>query len=236
MSSLVLQALGVTLVGGRACEPDCTGMDPGMNVADPKNCTRYYLCLSNGVPSDVALSCPTGQKFDTLTNVCMNESNSSLSCAICPPYCQFKCPPDNQAAYIAHPSDCNYYYMCGLGDPGDDPMLIECPVEIPYYDGEHDHCQADPELCCGQCAAFCYDPFTEVADPYDCTKFYLCTESSYYPGADDHFPCSPGENFDTVSGQCSALASCFQPCESLSATASPPTRLLQNVSQHTRQH
>lgn len=146
---MVLQVLGVSLVAGRACEPDCIGMDPGVFVADPKNCTRYYMCFTNGEASDVALSCPSGQKFDNLTNACVDESSPSISCAVCAPYCEFQCPPDNQPAYIAHPSDCNYYYMCGLGEPGEEPLLIRCPSEVPYYDGEHEHCQADPELCCG---------------------------------------------------------------------------------------
>lgn len=195
-------------VTGQFCAPNCTDHDAGDHVPDPQNCDSYYLCLLDGEASDVSIPCDEGYMFDWSVLKCMDENDPSLVCDLCMPTCQFQCPGNGVETLVADLSYCNKYYECGTSP---EPIALFCDVGY-YFDGEV--CQEDPGQCCNSCHAFCYDAFTQVADPANCTNFYLCQEDLSYPGADDLLQCPSGEIFNPTRGHCSPEeeTECHQPC------------------------
>lgn len=198
--------VGVTVVVGQACVPDCTDCTPGDLVADPTNCQNYYLCLADCQPSDVPFSCDAGFMFDNSTSECIEEDSVDLDCGVCPPDCRFACDPSVELSFFADYKLCNKYYLCN----GEQVTPLTCPTETPYFDG--DQCQDDQSLCCDWCSPYCFDAFVEIADPTNCNNFYVCKQAGYYPGPDDLFSCPTGEKFDGALGHCSSDALCDQPC------------------------
>lgn len=194
----------MAVVLAQICVPDCTYSSPGDKIPDPKNCHNYYVCMTDGTPSDVPFRCDDGQKFDNKTEFDCTDENTAV-CAVCPPTCKFICS-DSSLSFIADAAQCNKYYLCN----GDDILPLNCPPESPYFDG--DQCQEDPSMCCDGCSVYCYEAYTEVPDPYNCSNFYFCQGVDYYPETEDLFTCPSGERFDFTLGHCSPNAPCVQPC------------------------
>ncbi|KAK3871818.1 hypothetical protein Pcinc_023067 [Petrolisthes cinctipes] len=199
----------VAMVTGQSCVPNCTDYNAGERIPDPKNCRQFYTCLLDGEPSDVSFPCDEGFIFDWNVRDCLDETDPTVVCELCMPTCQFQCPGDGEGTVVADLTYCNKYYVCGTSP---DPIPVVCDMGY-YFDGGV--CQEDPDLCCNSCLAFCYEAFTEVADPTDCTKFYFCREKLSYPLADDIRQCPEGEIFNPPKGHCVAEegTECHQPCQ-----------------------
>ncbi|XP_071544987.1 uncharacterized protein [Panulirus ornatus] len=210
---LPLAALMAVYVGGthhEVCEPDCTGRHPGDLVADPLDCTQYYVCLADGVPSAVHYHCPSGS-FDPGASDC---TGPELCASVCTPKeCPMTCrnPPE----YIADPKDCRKFYVCtdaGVLGPYD------CPSDKPFF-GDKD-CGTDHSKCCsGLCYPYCFDGRVNIPDPLDCTKYYRCLAVGAVE-EDMHLTCPEGQSFDIPSGECAAGSPCTLLCDEAAMTTS----------------
>ncbi|XP_063599181.1 protein psiA-like [Penaeus indicus] len=199
--------LGVCVAGVMCvdkCSPDCTGKPAGSKVPDPKNCTQYYLCLNGEVPTDHPLWCDPGEIFDTTLNECQPGSGCTDQCPATVPNCHFTC--DGLYDLVSDPSSCSQYFVClphGLEPFG-------CPAGAPYFNGES--CVDDKGACCSDpCTPFCEAATTQVPDPTDCTKYYICLEPGL-ASEEYHFTCDAGQNFNLVTGRCDSGASCVILC------------------------
>lgn len=207
---------GAAAAPDASCTPTCDNVDPGTRIPDPTNCQRYYICLQGGHVSDFTEECDDGEVFNE--GECENEEN--LECFVCAPPCKFTCPQDAsesmdtiEATLVADRNDCNIYYVC---IPGNDPQELSCPDDKPFFNGEV--CSANENECCDLCSSFCYERFTEIPDPTNCTNFYYCDKKGY-PDETSLYHCSVG-NFDELVGSCVENASCHEPC-----TPTPPSEI-----------
>ncbi|XP_042860890.1 uncharacterized protein LOC122246406 [Penaeus japonicus] len=189
-----------------ACAPDCTGKPAGSKVPDPMNCTQFYLCLNGGVPTDHPLWCESGEIFDEVIEDCRVGSDCKPKCPPTTSGCHFTC--NFTYDLVSDPLNCGQYFVClphGLGGP------LACPEGSRYFDGEK--CVDDEGACCSdKCTPFCEAAATQVPDPSDCTKYYICLDSG--PASEDyHFQCDAGENFNIATGLCDSGASCVTICQ-----------------------
>lgn len=201
--SLTLQSV----LGGRgdaeSCEPSCTGIQPGVQIPDPRDCKKYYFCLADNTPSDESFECPGDELFDTISGECLDRDPAA--CGVCPPVCLYQCPLENaEGAVIPDRNNCSIFHQCQSGT--DHP----CPDDYPYFDGNN--CMNDSSLCCNQCTEepFCSVPYTEIPDPSNCSNFYFCDHVKY-PDQSDLYTCGSGY-FDPELGACSDLVTCQQFC------------------------
>ncbi|XP_071544996.1 peritrophin-48-like [Panulirus ornatus] len=200
---LFLLAVVSTPVLCFSCEPDCSSYQPGAFVEDPLNCTQFYLCLQDGMPSDHTIPCQSGHVFDPESMSCVTGADCIPSCY--PVYCHITC--NGTYDIISNPLNCNQYYFCV---PGQIEGPLNCPPDRPFFDGES--CIADDSHCCQNlCLPFCFYKNYEIPDPLDCNKYYICLEEGM---ADEalHFSCPPGENFDLPAGRCVPGAKCNVLC------------------------
>ncbi|KAK3872853.1 hypothetical protein Pcinc_022108 [Petrolisthes cinctipes] len=62
------------------CEPYCTD-DIVKEIIDPLNCTKYYICLAEGPPSELYhFPCPSGETFDMTEGACLAEASCITLC------------------------------------------------------------------------------------------------------------------------------------------------------------
>ncbi|KAG7163636.1 peritrophin-48-like [Homarus americanus] len=204
---LIILVLGVAGVASEdSCLPDCTNRTAGENVPDPKNCHRYYTCLTNNEPSDVAFECEDDMKFDMNSLKCVNADN--VTCSFCEPQCKYACAgmsPD-ETFFVANINDCTKYYLCGVYD---DPFPLSCEPGT-FFNGIK--CVKDESQCCDPCIVVCESQFTEIADPTNCHNFYYCSQDKYYPEIDDLHTCPNGEVFSSKDSGCFYGANCTEPC------------------------
>ncbi|XP_045598708.2 uncharacterized protein [Procambarus clarkii] len=189
------------------CEPDCAGKNPRDKVADPSDCTRYYLCIADGEASDVSLPCPDGTSFDSTAQDCTGTVPCKNTCIL--PECKLECSSDPGTR--PDPKNCSSYYFCTGGNVYGP---LPCPDNSPYFNGDSGACEVSPSVCCRDpCAAYCMDSQVETQDPYDCHMYYLCPASG---PADPsyHFTCPSGQYFDVAEGKCIDGADCSAPCAS----------------------
>ncbi|XP_053653655.2 uncharacterized protein [Cherax quadricarinatus] len=208
-SLLLILSLGVRL-SVEVCAPDCSGVDPGISVRDPTDCTRYYVCLSiNGVntPSEFPVECPDSQYFNDGHTVprCdpIADAPSDFCSDLCDP-CIPDCNGNNAGTEQPDPLSCSQFDVC-LVDPG---HYLEnfCPSDAPYFDFRHSVCQSDPTLCygyCDLCLPHCTYNGQLVIDPVNCHEFYLCS-----PPTMAHFLCPSNQVFNRLTGECEADADC----------------------------
>ncbi|KAK7086506.1 hypothetical protein SK128_015257 [Halocaridina rubra] len=181
---------------GAACTPSCIGSFPGEKVADPFDCTKYYICGPDETLSEISYSCEPGTFFG-------NSSCDAVSCKQLCGACQLTCY-DN-ITYVGDPSDCSVFYECGIvqGPPQ------TCPGHIPYFDSVNSECTDNSTVCCvPSCTPICPVMNVLIPDPADCTKYYYCTDAPPYP----LFSCGSGEVFDIGNGACSPTAECIVMC------------------------
>ncbi|KAK8747988.1 hypothetical protein OTU49_016256, partial [Cherax quadricarinatus] len=188
------------------CEPDCSSAAVGTNVADPKNCHKFYVCFGEDQPP-ISLSCPDGQYFKDTATGCTEETDPcENSCK--PTGCHSTCDPDLFSDTIVDLMNCSIYYLCSSGNVVGSPGV--CPAEKPYYDGTE--CVETDEKCCSdQCYPYCQDTTSNITDPTDCNNYYSCTVVG---PADQtqHFTCPQGSNFDVTVGKCVPGATCNTLC------------------------
>ncbi|XP_069961523.1 uncharacterized protein [Cherax quadricarinatus] len=181
------------------CAVSCSSA--GSLAADPFDCQNYYVCLSSTSYSDFPNSCPDGENFDSVHQVC------TTSAVTCPSFC-LKCTYDCTKKIVNKASDqynCSVYYECS----GTTPLKMECPSGL-YFDGHI--CQTDMKKCCS-CRPDCTGaPIGQKYPDYrNCTNYYLCTASGI-PDEAYHFHCPTG-NFDVVQQICVEGAKCETQCD-----------------------
>lgn len=63
------------------CDPLCTANDVNNEIIDPIDCTKYYICLAEGRPSELQhLSCSPGENFDITTGHCSEDAPCIILC------------------------------------------------------------------------------------------------------------------------------------------------------------
>ncbi|KAK3872846.1 hypothetical protein Pcinc_022101 [Petrolisthes cinctipes] len=63
------------------CDPYCTGDDINLQIIDPDDCTKYYICLVEGPANELYHpSCPSGQYFDITTRHCSADASCTTLC------------------------------------------------------------------------------------------------------------------------------------------------------------
>lgn len=182
-----------------SCVPDCTGIANDVNIADPRNCNRYYTCQDE-IPNAIPHECLESEYFNVEQGSCVTGSCSDSPCI---PKCKFE---STTPGYLAHRTDCNKYY---LYDTIGNPVQFSCPSNY-YFNGED--CVADPNECCDPCLVFCESQDINVAEPLDCSRFYHCRANNYFPDEWDLFECTAGEFYSVFNGGCSTDSSCTQLC------------------------
>ncbi|XP_063854005.1 uncharacterized protein LOC135096437 [Scylla paramamosain] len=197
---LVHTAAGITTAGH--CLPDCSGHTAGDFVADPYNCTQFYVCLADELPSDHAVPCNSGH-FEN--GMCQGTEECTPLCL--PSLCHMTC--NSALDMISDPKDCTTYYVCDASlHPSQE---LRCPNSRPYFNGKL--CTTDPDACCSDlCTPYCHPGFVQIADPLDCLWYYICVETGP-PDPALHFMCDEGKVFDIGSGRCEPGATCVTLCE-----------------------
>ncbi|RXG54595.1 hypothetical protein Avbf_15489 [Armadillidium vulgare] len=156
------------------CNPmkQCQYGNKGFKYRDPIDCFNYYICLTDS----------QGNYFAS-DNPCVN-------------LCQTECPFYNYEK-VADFKDCSSYYLCS---PGGIKTHHRCPPRTPYFDGSD--CSKESYVCCeccDECTPYCYDSFSEIADPYDCRSYYLCPIIGF-PTDDNRNTCKEGKYFNASLG------------------------------------
>ncbi|KAK7086085.1 hypothetical protein SK128_005378, partial [Halocaridina rubra] len=187
---------------GDECEPNCTGHLNGEEVSDPKNCTRFYVCMPGEMPSDFPFSCPPDTEFQETVG-CVPPYGCEPICKGSPA-CHMTCL--SVGDYIADPIDCTAYYVCDISGPSE---ANHCPGSFPNYDPVAQKCADDESVCCKPgCEPQCEATSVQVPDPTDCTKFYQCYPNPIYPPVS----CPDGEVFNIGTGHCDPTAECKAWC------------------------
>ncbi|KAK7083050.1 hypothetical protein SK128_005615 [Halocaridina rubra] len=193
------------------CEIDCTGRPDFTKVADPFNCTNYYICLYEE-PSPISIPCHEGEFFEAgdcvpMINPCGPSCAPGASCSL-------TCDPKSPGGFINDPFSCNIYYECVVGG------LISsvCSESEPHFDSTSGKCVNDPSLCCAPiCTPYCYEKETLIPDPTDCTKFYICLDTGT-PLEKYRMSCDEGKVFDVPLGMCTTTGVCQVLCPETATT------------------
>ncbi|XP_045600706.2 peritrophin-48-like [Procambarus clarkii] len=215
--SLLIIALAVVstawMVQKDACEPDCSGKKQLDQVPDPLNCTNYYICLADNIPSDHSVPCLNGQHFDPVDPKCKNGTACTPTCV--PPDCPITC--NGSFSLISDPFDCGTYYICVSGQVSN---ALHCNPDT-YFNGEN--CVSNKEVCCTvSCDPYCHPGIVQTPDPTDCTKYYICTQTGPV-NPSFHFTCGSEQYFDYRIGRCAAGTSCTNFCSEGSSTTTTST-------------
>ncbi|XP_045119428.1 peritrophin-48-like isoform X2 [Portunus trituberculatus] len=211
------------------CSPDCTGHSFLDQVADPNNCTYYYVCLDDGIPSDHSVPCDEGKYFNETQGGCVEETTPcENTCGSGgggePLDCKLTCKFDAGSGQLEYISDidCSKYHVCFAGSV---QGPFTCPPEHSFFDGSK--CGDDDANCCHRiCKPYCTtdDLGKVVPDPNDCHRFYLCIEGDAVPDEIYGFDCPVGKNFNLQLGECTSDAECVKICNSNSSnTTTPPS-------------
>ncbi|XP_063889782.1 uncharacterized protein LOC135116347 isoform X2 [Scylla paramamosain] len=159
------------------------------------------------MPSDAPVRCHDSTPiFDPSTNDCSNNVECHVQC-LNP--CQLSCKDNMQL--LGDPIECGTYYLC---IPGNVQGPFYCSSDTPFFSREKELCVADHTVCCDKedrCIPMCQREATEVIDPRDCRKYYVCTGPGV-PLDENHYSCEEGEVFDVFWGRCSPDAKCYTLC------------------------
>ncbi|XP_063591474.1 peritrophin-1-like [Penaeus indicus] len=178
MALLVISLLLMVSPSKQVCAPNCTGVDPGAEVRDPRDFTKYYICLDTDESGILSASvesvlCPPGKYFNDTRHKCeLISTNPSISLTrTCDP-CQVDCP----APFVVtpHPTICSLYYVCLA-----DGHTLQQQCFRGYYFNYHTGlCTEDESQCYNYCDPYephCTYVNQKIPHPLDNTKFYLCT-------------------------------------------------------------
>ncbi|XP_063615192.1 mucin-2-like [Penaeus indicus] len=198
---------------GRALTPcHFTCRDSLEMINDKSSCNAFHLCLPDGPLGPI--TCPGNTYFHWESQTCVEDSGVCCSVS-CTPMCT------SVGVQIPDPIDCARFYVCvETGQPSEDVHLT-CPSGT-FFDAETHRCLADVEceaVCApgvtttsaAPCTPFCSTAGVQIADPNDCTKFYICIEQGF-PDEDVHGSCRPTEHFDPETGRCAEGGECVSQC------------------------
>ncbi|XP_042208909.1 uncharacterized protein LOC121857102 [Homarus americanus] len=215
LSLAVVCSLG--MVTDDSCTVDCMGKNALDKVADPYNCSNYYICLGDDMATDHPVPCPVANIFDT--GKCMTGDPSTCEPTCKPPECPITC--NGSLSMISDPFDCTQYYIC---IPGGVQGPIPCPSDREFFDGAN--CVKSKEVCCEvPCIPYCHPGDIQIVDPTDCHMYYICTaEGPVDPNL--HFTCPSGDVFDYQVGRCVKGDKCTTLCPASTTPANNPTKSL----------
>ncbi|KAL7638837.1 UNVERIFIED_CONTAM: hypothetical protein RMT77_010371 [Armadillidium vulgare] len=189
---------------------DCEGKEAGTGIQDPVNCRKFYQCVLNANGevrvSDNSMYCPYQGRFNEETQQCEDDLTTCVykcSNLLCPKTCEGL--PDGTR--IAAPYDCSKYRICNNGT--DLPISVNCP-DYYYFNGTD--CGNDVFACCNICMPYCQFAGTQVEDPANCNRYYLCEKDDYLPGSSEHFDCPEDTHFNRTLGECVEGYECDTVC------------------------
>lgn len=109
------------------CEPNCRDPeDIGKQIIDPLDCTKYYICLAIGTPSELYHnSCPSGQNVDITTGLCSTDAS-----------CITLCNSTNSGGVTTGPGDCQDTMTCTV--EGSFPKCTSCQTQYFYCLSDQD--------------------------------------------------------------------------------------------------
>ncbi|XP_016997176.2 zonadhesin [Drosophila takahashii] len=179
----------------------CLGQSDGLSVADPSDCTRFYLCLQQ-VPA-ILQSCSSGSFFDSREGYC-RPNDGSCQLAICSGL--------EDGRLVAHPKDCRSYYSCSSQNG---TRLIQCD-EGQYFHSLLSVCRVDH----GQCRNISNEEEKKggtnlcsglhgVRRPHElyCNLYYACVKGLAIP-----VECPFQHQFNPVLSICEPESQALQPC------------------------
>lgn len=192
-------------------------------VADPNDCTQYYVCLGDGLVSDHSVPCDNGTYFNETEGGCIDGLECENLCGGGGGGgvgCQLSCTFDTGVGELEFVSDvnCSRYYVCFAGSV---QGPFDCPAEHKYFDGEK--CGDSPAKCCNReaCDPYCPSDGVVVPDPKDCHHFYYCAEEGT-PDDIFRFECPSGKIFNLQLGECSSDSKCETICNKNSSETVQP--------------
>ncbi|ROT81206.1 uncharacterized protein [Penaeus vannamei] len=201
-----------SLPEGRALTPcHFTCSAPLEIINDQSNCSAFHVCLPDGPKP---FTCPGNTYFHWESQTCVEDIGVCCSVS-CTPICT------SVGVQIPDPTDCTKFYVCiEIGQPSE-AVHLTCPSGK-FFDAEAQRCLADAEcevVCAtdvtttspAPCTPFCSTVGVQIADPNDCTKFYVCIEQGF-PDESVHVSCRPTEHFDPETGRCVEGDECVSQC------------------------
>ncbi|KAK4323952.1 hypothetical protein Pmani_005411 [Petrolisthes manimaculis] len=194
-------------VMSQGCQPDCNGMSAGDQVADPQNCTQFYICLGDGLPTDTPIPCEEGNEFPTGATECVGIGPTPCVALCDKSHCRYACNTSLSTDIISSHSNCSVYFLC----LPEGTLQRECGLDTPVFNGKD--CVKDPYKCCDTpCTAYCSPGLVQIIDPQDCHKYYICVnegsvEEQY------HYECPPDQHFDLQSSHCVSGEACTNLCD-----------------------
>ncbi|KAK3872859.1 hypothetical protein Pcinc_022114 [Petrolisthes cinctipes] len=191
----------------QGCVPDCNGMDAGVQVPDPLNCSQFYICVGDGLPSDEAVACPPSNEFPAGATGCIPVGTTPCVALCDKSHCRYACNTTLSTDIISSHNNCSVYFLC----LPEGTIQRECPPENSVFNGEK--CISDRYKCCDNpCTPYCSPGVVQIIDPQDCTKYYIClvegpVDETY------HKQCDAGEHFDLQLSHCVPGETCTNLCD-----------------------
>ncbi|XP_065089045.1 uncharacterized protein LOC135710405 isoform X1 [Ochlerotatus camptorhynchus] len=157
----------------------CIGNKGIINVPDPDDCSRYYMCMND---NSFSVECSKGMVFDSKTNKCGNADSSI--CIKDVTYTINPCAGNKGMKYKPHATECEMYHMC----MGDKVYDLTCPAGK-LYDSAKGKCESassvtclteqsddllPPNPCKGNVGT------KRVPDYSDCTSFFICVHEQFF--------------------------------------------------------
>ncbi|XP_058064956.1 uncharacterized protein LOC131214637, partial [Anopheles bellator] len=182
------------------------GSTSSMNtVPYPNSCTKYLLCIHNEA---FEMECPSHERYDTLTNRCVNANDAlcSLSTPLlladAKPFAN-PCAGNAGVNYVPDPTNCQRYYMCiqtdGFENTCPNNQIFDIvskgcgPVgqSTCVVDQSSDAVDNSGNPCSGN-SGIAYKPH-----PEDCSRYYMCMDAQAIERV-----CGSGEVFDINRSMC----------------------------------
>ena len=180
------------------CTPTCEGRDKGDYVADPLNCTQYYICLNDCQLIDVPKSCEEGTYFDGSISPPADPCTGSGKCK---PLCMNSACVTECVDGINFANDpknpCQGVIYCASSDK---PSISFCPSDK-YFSYEKQTCTDNSYDCCDPCIPYCTKPFTQIQNPSNCREYYFCNKDVQIDEDKVHI-CPEDQMFNSTSGHC----------------------------------
>lgn len=144
-TSLTMVALwaGVaSLVSGATLDGQCSQRYTNDFRQDETDCRRFYVCYLGRL---VPYACNPGSVFEETSGSCVPAHSQYDMCSI-----RQQCRAAGPGP-VAHPSQCNQYYVCGTGPSqsrnGRDLELRECPHPLVFSERERRCVPMSPGVC-----------------------------------------------------------------------------------------
>jgi len=217
---LFLGAAGEAASG--LCRAQCPqrGAD-GEKIADPRSCSRYYVCSDPDGDGDlrrsnISIACEYGMFFNASASECAATPADGVDkwCSLCDP-CEVLCSVNGSV--VPDPYDCRGFYHCLEGE-FDNPPHETCD-EGQIFDYIAETCDdANSTRCfdeCDPCQTTCIKE-GRIPNPDDCRSYQYCEP----PSGLATFHCGAGRYYNHVARVCEGELG--EPCQPLCAAPDYP--------------